>query len=50
MGDDLLLFLLCARAEEGGAGMTDKQLRDEAMTLFLAGTKRRRWSFPGPGF
>ncbi len=33
---DLLSMLLHAR-DEGGAGMTDKQLRDEAMTLFLAG-------------
>jgi cytochrome P450 len=35
-GDDLLSILLRARDEEG-TGMTDKQLRDEAMTLFLAG-------------
>jgi cytochrome P450 len=34
--DDLLSILLHAR-DEGGLGMTDKQLRDEAMTLFLAG-------------
>jgi cytochrome P450 len=34
--DDLLSILLHARDEEG-TGMTDKQLRDEAMTLFLAG-------------
>jgi cytochrome P450 len=34
--DDLLAILLHARHEDGG-GMTDKQLRDEAMTLFLAG-------------
>jgi len=33
---DLLSALLRVR-DEGGAGMTDKQLRDEAMTLFLAG-------------
>jgi cytochrome P450 len=33
---DLLSILLHARDEEGGR-MTDKQLRDEAMTLFLAG-------------
>jgi cytochrome P450 len=33
---DLLSILLHARDEEGG-GMTDRQLRDEAMTLFLAG-------------
>jgi cytochrome P450 len=34
-GDDLLSLLL--RAGEGGAGMTDEQVRDEAITLFLAG-------------
>jgi cytochrome P450 len=33
---DLLSMLLRAQAE-GGESMTDKQLRDEAMTLFLAG-------------
>ena len=32
---DLLSMLLAA--EEDGAGMTDSQVRDEAMTLFLAG-------------
>ena len=34
---DLLSLLLQARDEEGGGGMSDQQLRDEAMTLFLAG-------------
>jgi cytochrome P450 len=34
-GDDLLSLLL--RAHEDGAGMTDEQVRDEALTLFLAG-------------
>ncbi|MEW6131520.1 MAG: cytochrome P450 [Acidobacteriota bacterium] len=35
---DLLSMLLLAQDEEGdGTGMTDKQLRDESMTLFLAG-------------
>lgn len=34
-GDDLLSFLL--RAEDEGAGMSDAQVRDEALTLFLAG-------------
>ena len=33
---DLLSMLLLARDDEGGA-MDDKQLRDEAMTIFLAG-------------
>lgn len=38
LGDDLLSMLLAARDEEGdGAGMSDRQLRDEAMTIFLAG-------------
>ncbi|MGH9764629.1 MAG: cytochrome P450, partial [Blastocatellia bacterium] len=35
---DLLSMLLMTRDEEtGGGGMTDRQVRDEAMTLFLAG-------------
>ena len=35
---DLLSMLLLAQDEEGdGGGMTDLQVRDEAMTLFLAG-------------
>ncbi len=35
---DLLSMLLNARDVEGdGAGMSDKQLRDEALTIFLAG-------------
>lgn len=34
---DLLSMLLQAHDEEDGTGMTDKQLRDELMTLFLAG-------------
>jgi cytochrome P450 len=38
-GDDLLSLLLRARDEEvdEGSGMTDRQVRDEAMTIFLAG-------------
>lgn len=36
-GDDLLSMMLFARDEETGEGMTDQQLRDEVMTLFLAG-------------
>lgn len=35
--NDLLTRLLQARDEETGQGMTDRQLRDELMTLFLAG-------------
>jgi cytochrome P450 len=35
--DDLLSMLLEARDEDSGEGMTDKQLRDELVTLFLAG-------------
>lgn len=34
---DLLSLLLRARDEDDGTGMTDQQVRDEAMTLFLAG-------------
>jgi cytochrome P450 len=34
---DLLSMLLLAQDEEGGGGMTDRQLRDEVMTLLLAG-------------
>ena len=36
LGDDLLSRLLEARDDEG-SGMTDAQLRDEAVTLFVAG-------------
>ena len=36
-GNDLLSLLLEARDEDDGTGMTDLQVRDEAMTLFLAG-------------
>lgn len=35
-GNDLLSRLIQAR-DEGGEGMTDEQLRDEAMTIYLAG-------------
>lgn len=34
-GDDLLSLLI--RAQEDGVGMSDQQIRDEAVTLFLAG-------------
>jgi cytochrome P450 len=34
---DLLSMLMMARDEDGGPGMTDVQLRDEVMTLLLAG-------------
>jgi cytochrome P450 len=36
-GADLLGMLMSARDEETGEGMTDRQLRDEVMTIFLAG-------------
>ena len=36
-GDDLLTMLLQLVDEETGEGMTNQQLRDEAVTLFLAG-------------
>ncbi|MCP9439699.1 MAG: cytochrome P450 [Nitrospira sp.] len=35
--DDLLDRLLDARDEESGAGLTDQELRDEALTIFAAG-------------
>jgi cytochrome P450/tetratricopeptide (TPR) repeat protein len=35
--DDLLSSLLHARLEQDGSRMTDRQLRDEAMNLFVAG-------------
>jgi cytochrome P450 len=35
--DDLLTRLLAARDEDDGSFMTDKQVRDEAVTLFIAG-------------
>ncbi len=34
---DLLSMLLLAQDEEDGSGMSDKQVRDEALTLFIAG-------------
>lgn len=34
---DLLSMLLLAQDEEGSGGMTNQQVRDEALTLFLAG-------------
>jgi cytochrome P450 len=36
-GDDLLALLMEARDEETGEAMGDRQLRDEVITLFLAG-------------
>jgi cytochrome P450 len=36
-GDLLSMLLLAQDAEGGGHGMTDLQVRDEAMTIFLAG-------------
>ena len=35
--NDLLAMLLAAQDEETGGAMTDKQIRDECLTLFLAG-------------
>ncbi len=35
--NDLLSMLMDARHDETGEGMTDEQLRDEVMTIFLAG-------------
>lgn len=36
-GDDLLSLLVNARDEATGEGMPDRQIRDELMTIFLAG-------------
>ena len=36
-GDDLLGLLMSVRDEDTGQGMNDQQLRDEAITLFVAG-------------
>jgi len=36
---DLLSMLLAVRDEETGEGMSDQQLRDEAMTLLIAGSE-----------
>jgi cytochrome P450 len=36
-GDDLLSMLIQARDEESGEGMTRQQIRDEIMTIYLAG-------------
>jgi cytochrome P450 len=36
-GDLLSMLIMAQDEEEDGAGMTDEQLRDEAMTIFLAG-------------
>ncbi len=36
-GDDVLSMLLGARDEESGQGMTDREIRDEVMTLLVAG-------------
>jgi cytochrome P450 len=48
-GEDLISMLLAARDEETGESMTDAQLRDEAMTIFLAGHETTAnaltWSF-----
>lgn len=35
--EDMLGMLLAARDEEDGAGMTDRQIRDEVLIVFLAG-------------
>ena len=47
-GGDLLSMLLHARDEDGGGAMTDRQLRDEAMTL-LHGRPRDDGEHPGLG-
>ncbi len=37
--DDLISILMRARDDDAGAGMTGKQLRDEATTLVIAGSE-----------
>lgn len=37
VGGDLLSMLMVARDEETGEGMNDRQLRDEVITMFVAG-------------
>jgi cytochrome P450 len=37
LGNDFLSILLSARDEEDGRGIPDRQIRDEVMTMFLAG-------------
>ncbi len=48
-GSDLLTMLLHARDEETGEGMTDQQVRDEVLTLMVAGhettTNALCWTF-----
>ena len=44
-----LLSLLVSAMDEDGTQMTPTQLRDETMTLFLAGHKPRRKCSPGRG-
>ncbi len=47
--EDVLTMLMAARDEETGTQMSDKQLRDEVMTFFLAGhettAKALTWTF-----
>lgn len=49
-GDDLLAMLLAARDEETGAGLSDAEVRDEAVTLLLAGHETTAvalsWTWP----
>ncbi|MEM7028489.1 MAG: cytochrome P450 [Chloroflexota bacterium] len=48
-GDDLISLLLSAVDEESGQGMSKQQLRDEAVTMFLAGYETTatalKWAF-----
>ena len=49
-GSDLLGMLIAVRDEDDGTGMDSKQLRDEVMTMFLAGHETTAiaatWLFP----
>ena len=49
-GDDLLSSLLAMVDDETRDPMLDQQLRDEVMTLYLPGMKRRAMRLRGPSF
>ena len=44
---DLLARLISARDAETGGGMTPKEVRDQVVTIFMAGHERRRRRCPG---
>jgi len=48
-GDLLSMLLLSQDEDDRTVRMSDEQVRDEALTLFLAGTRRAQTRSPGPG-